>query len=294
MDQEIQCIDTLVDEPNEFGLFNLSFGHQLERYKFIDKNALSSILRKTYLIDFIQSCHKFKEKNSIGFVTFEGTDMRMQGIRHPCLNLEKVVMNDFEFSDKNIIVTGPNAGGKSTFIKSVLINALMCQTIGISTCFDCKTVPFDIIHSQINIPDAKGHESLFEAEMHRCLATLNMLKEHQNKHSLVVMDEIFNSTNPVEGISAAFAIAKKMSDYVNCKLIFTTHYAYLTKLAKTTNRFLNYRMNVMMDPRGNMSFPYKISRGVSKQYIALELLKKNGFDVDIIEEAIDIKKRLCV
>lgn len=294
MEQEIKCIDTLVDEPKDFGLLNLSFGHQLERYKFIDKTVLASILRKTYLIDFIQSCHKFKAQNDVDFVKFQGTSIDMGELRHPCLDPQKVVKNDFMFSNKNIIVTGPNAGGKSTFIKSILINALICQTIGISTCSECTTVCFDIIHSQINIPDAKGHESLFEAEMHRCLVTLNMLKEHQDKHSLVVMDEIFNSTNPVEGISAAFAIAKKMSEYENCKLVFTTHYSYLTKLAKTTDRFLNYRMNVVVDSEGNMSFPYKISKGVSKQYIALELLKKNGFDVDIIEEAIGIKNRLCV
>ena len=53
-------------------------------------------------------------------------------------------------------------------------------------------------------------------------------------------------------------------------------------------------MNVAKDDEGNMIFPYKINRGISRQYIALELLKNNGFDADIIEEALTIKNRLCV
>jgi DNA mismatch repair ATPase MutS len=104
------------------------------------------------------------------------------------------------------------------------------------------------------------------------------------------MDEIFNSTNPVEGISAAYAIVKKISEYTNCILIFTTHYVYLTKLAKT-NRFINYKMNVIIE-NNIINFPYKLVKGFSKQYIALELLKQNGFDEKIINDAIEIKNKL--
>jgi DNA mismatch repair ATPase MutS len=106
------------------------------------------------------------------------------------------------------------------------------------------------------------------------------------------MDEIFNSTNPVEGIAGAYAIAKKMSEYPNCVLLFTTHYIYLTKLKRTGN-FTNYRMNIVRDPQTNeIQYPYILSRGISKQYIALDLLKKNGFDEDVIAEALLIKDKL--
>jgi DNA mismatch repair protein MutS len=293
--EDIEYISRMTDHPKNFGLFNWTFGHQLERYKHVDKDILSSIVRKTYLIDVLLSCQKFKTQFDLSFVEFtEESKVDMKRLRHPCLDSSKVITNDFVLGNKNVIITGPNAGGKSTFIKAIMINALLCQTIGIATCSSCVMKPFSIIHSQINIPDAKGYESSFEAEMHRCLNHLNLLKNHSDKHTLVIMDEIFNSTNPIEGISAAYAIAKKIADQSSCKLVFTTHYGYLTKLAKGTNRFVNYRMNVAKDDEGNMIFPYKINRGISRQYIALELLKNNGFDADIIEEALTIKNRLCV
>ena len=107
------------------------------------------------------------------------------------------------------------------------------------------------------------------------------------------MDEIFNSTNPVEGIAGAYSIAKKMSEYDNNILIFTTHYIYLTKL-KRTGRFINYRMNVVRgDAPHDITYPYKLEEGVSKQYIALDLLRKNGFDDDIIDEAVRVRNVLA-
>jgi DNA mismatch repair protein MutS len=193
-------------------------------------------------------------------------------------------------SDNNAIITGPNAGGKSTFIKAVLINTLLAQTIGIVLSTNWSSTPFDYIHSQINLPDCKGQESLFEAEMYRCKFVLDFLRDNPNKRTLIVLDEIFNSTNPVEGIAGAYAIIQKIAEYPNALLLFTTHYSYLTKL-KSTGKFTNYKMNIERNDDGKISYPYKLSTGVSKQYIALELLAQNGFDPDIIQNAIDIKKK---
>jgi DNA mismatch repair protein MutS len=210
------------------------------------------------------------------------------------LDYDKVVKNDIFLDNEkpNAILTGPNAGGKSTFVKSLLINALLAQTVGISVASHAEVTPFSVISSQINIPDCKGYESLFEAEMYRCKNKLDLLQKHTgDSKCLFVMDEIFNSTNPVEGIAGAYAIAKKISEHTNCILVFTTHYVYLTKLRKT-GRFGNLKMNVERTTDGQISYPYKLSKGVSKQYIALDLLKKNGFDEDIITQAVSIKDRL--
>lgn len=271
-----------------------NFGRQLHDYKFMKKDIVTSLLLKTYVLDFVKTVTKYRQDNGYGYTHFVSSDkphMTVSGLRHPCLDKHLVVKNDFTWRDKNTIITGPNAGGKSTFIKTILINVVMSQTICLSPCDECCMTPFKNIVSQINIPDCKGKESLFEAEMHRCQSNLNLLKDHPDEFTLIVMDEIFNSTNPVEGISGAFAIAKQISKYQSCLLMFTTHYVYLTKLAKITNRFKNYHMNVIIDDE-SITFPYKLEKGYSRQYIALELLKKNGFDSDIIDEALEIKKRL--
>jgi DNA mismatch repair ATPase MutS len=131
--------------------------------------------------------------------------------------------------------------------------------------------------------------------MHRCKYNLDKLA--QNKHqmfSLIIMDEIFSSTNPVEAVAGAFAVCKKMASYATNILIFTTHFNYLTKLAKDpTHSFVNYRMGTHHNELTNdIQFTYKIEKGVNKHLLALELLKKTGFDSDILDDAINIKKLL--
>ena len=108
-----------------------------------------------------------------------------------------------------MVITGPNAGGKSTFIKSITINVLLSQTLGISAASNFKITPFSLINTYLNIPDVKGKESLFEAEMHRARDHIKMLdKLDKHQFSFVIMDEIFSSTNPEEGISGGYVYAK--------------------------------------------------------------------------------------
>jgi DNA mismatch repair ATPase MutS len=152
--------------------------------------------------------------------------------------------------------------------------------------------PLDMISAQIQTPDCTGYESLYQAEMHRCKDNLSALKSRREngEKSLIVMDEIFSSTNPLEAISGAYAVCKKMAEYEGNMLIFTTHFNYLTKLHKT-GKFVNYKMETLVNG-DDYAFTYKLVKGVNKHFLALELLKKNGFDADIIEEALVIKKRL--
>lgn len=274
-----------------------NFGQQLHTYMTLDKSIVKSLLLKCYMLESMWSITQFKNNYGVCYAEYiEDAFPRadFQECFHPCLALDRVVKNDICLGNSpanNAILTGPNAGGKSTFVKSLIVNALLAQTIGVCVASRAQLTPFAVINSQINIPDCKGYESLFEAEMYRCKYKLDLLKQHEDKRCLFVMDEIFNSTNPVEGIAGAYAIAKKMAEHPNCILVFTTHYVYLTKLHKT-GRFINLKMNVERGEGDIISYPYKLMKGVSKQYIALDLLKKNGFDESIIQEAIDIKERL--
>lgn len=274
-----------------------NFGKQLYNYLVINKNSILSILNKIYILDSLNSCLIYKNNNKLNYTQYVDNSnlpfMKIEGLYHPCLQNKSVVKNDILLGNNigNIIITGPNAGGKSTLIKSLIINVLLAQTIGFSNSNNSKITPYYNISTQINIPDDKGYESLFEAEMYRCKNKLELLKvQDKNKFTFLAMDEIFNSTNPIEGIAGAYAIAKKISEYSNTNLIFTTHYSYLTKLSKLYN-FTNFKMNIIKN-NNIIIYPYKITKGVSNQYIALELLKLNNFDNDIIEEALLIKNKL--
>ena len=278
----------------KFSLFS-NFGKHLYNYKNIQKQVIQSIMHKTYVLDCLASLVRFKSECGVGYTEFvQGGKPRLivEGLRH--VYIKDCVSNDLILGGKqpnNAIITGTNAGGKSVFIKSVLINYILAQTCGLSCCDISVLTPMKYIKSQINMPDATGYESLFECEMHRCKANLDQLKEYQDC-SLIVMDEIFSSTNPIEAISGAYAVCKKMSGYERNLLLFTTHFAYLTKLAKT-GKFVNYKLETIVEGE-DIHFTYKLVPGINKHYLALELLKKNGFDDDIIADALEVKKKLVV
>lgn len=275
-----------------------NFGKQLRTFKEFKTDNYLPLYKRTYILDTLNTIGKLKTKFNLNTPVYLSSDkphLLFKDVHHPCLHSKNPVSNNISFDKaNNILLTGPNAGGKSTIIKSVLSNILLAQTFGITFSKICEISPFKYITSQINIPDTKGKESLFEAEMFRAKDNLTML-EKEDGLSFIAMDEIFNSTNPIEGISGAYAIAKKMSTYKKNLSIISTHYVYLTKLAKESpSSFVNYCMNVRYDENGEITYPYKLKRGVSTQYIALELLKRNGFESSIIDEAIRIKNTLLL
>lgn len=276
-----------------------NFGNQLKLFKEFKPESYKPLYQQVYMLDAINSLVLAKNNLNLCDVTYvedgEKPVLQITDMRHPYLiklkGMDDVVCNTIDFKNRNIILTGPNAGGKSTLIKSVIIAILMAQTTTLAAATHCIISPFKYINSQINIPDCKGKESLFEAEMFRSKDNFEMLAK-QDGLSFIAMDEIFNSTNPVEGIAGAYAVAKKMSQFDKNLSLISTHYIYLTKLAKEfPEQFVNYKMNVNVID-SDIVYPYKLSSGVSKQYIALELLKKNGFNADIVEDALAIKNSI--
>jgi DNA mismatch repair ATPase MutS len=222
--------------------------------------------------------------------------INVEDMWHPYLNNEitdNTVKNSVDINN-NILITGPNAAGKSTFIKSIIINIILSQTIGISSSKKFELTPFNMIETYLHIPDTKGTSSLFEAEMLRSKDYIDKIKNMEdNKFSFIVLDEIFSSTNYIEGFSGAYAILKKISSFPNTLSITTTHYTDLEILEKDTKgKILNYKFDIDYNDNNEIIFNYKLKRGVSTQYIALELLKNNGFDKDVIETAIDICKKI--
>ena len=220
---------------------------------------------------------------------------KAENLWHSYLNPKSVVGNTIQMGGEfpnNIVITGPNAGGKSTFIKSLTLSILLSQTIGIVPAHEYEITPFYILNTYLNIPDCKGKESLFEAEMHRARDHINKLKKiDDNQFSFVVMDEIFSSTNPEEGIAGGYSIGEALGAYKNSISCITTHFSYITNLENTSD-FVNYKIPITRDEDNNIIYPYRLHKGVSEQYIALELLKQKGFDENIVKRAIDICKNL--
>jgi DNA mismatch repair protein MutS len=266
----------------------------------MNKTNITNIFHYTGIVDAILSIHNILDNSTknhpycfTDYLQTKKPKINIKNIWHPYLDDETTVKNNIDVKN-NILITGPNAGGKSTFIKSVIINIILSQTIGISSCSTFQMTPFHLIETYLHIPDSKGCSSLFEAEMFRSKEYIEKIKNlDNNKFSFIVLDEIFSSTNFVEGFSGAYSILKKISSFSNTLSITTTHYTDLEILEKDTKgKIVNYKFEVDHDEDGTILFNYLLKKGTSRQYIALELLKKNGFDDDVIEDAIEMCKKI--
>jgi DNA mismatch repair protein MutS len=150
--------------------------------------------------------------------------------------------------------------------------------------------PFAKIITYLNIADAQGVESGYQAEMNRAKALLDLIASlGEGQYCFVIMDEIFKSTNPQEGEAGAYAVAKNMATAENSICIIATHYKRLTELEQATNGVVkNYKVTVIKNPDGSFTYPYKLEEGFSTQQIALDLLSNAGFESSILQDAYSI------
>ena len=141
-----------------------------------------------------------------------------------CHNTEQIspVSNTISLS-KPLVITGPNASGKTTILKSVMLNMLLSQSIGAGCYREARVECFDELHSYINIPDTSGRDSLFQAEARRCKQMLDSIQSDETKQHLCVFDELYSGTNPYEARITARTLLKYLSNR-RTSFILTTHF----------------------------------------------------------------------
>lgn len=217
--------------------------------------------------------------------TFSDT-LEISEMFNPCILNDQITNSITLTKGTGLVITGPNAAGKSTFIKTLIINIILSQSLGICAAKNMTIYPFDYIGTYLNIPDTMGKESLFQTEMKQLLENINTIEKFNKdgKKTILIMDEMFSSTNYMEGVAGAYAIAKRLKTFENNITILTTHYNYLTKLE--TEGYINYYFNGFYDEINNkMIYDYKIKTGKNENNIAIELLQLNGFDNELVNDA---------
>lgn len=194
---------------------------------------------------------------------------------------------------QNIILTGPNAGGKSTFLTGVAIAVLLSQTFGIAPAQSCEMTPFSKINTYINITDdiAAG-KSLFLAEVDRFQYHLKLLKSLEPEaFSFTIFDEPFSGTNPIEGAAAEYSVLNYIANYANTLNIVATHYPIVMLLEEREPKkgFKNYKVYIKsIDKTGKIHYTYKVIPGASNQTIAIDILAEQGYQTAMLEQAKDI------
>ena len=151
----------------------------------------------------------------------------------PTLVNSNPVKNNYELK-KHMLITGPNAAGKTTLLKTTIFNIILSQQTGYGFYEKAEFEPYDMIHCYINIPDTSGRDSLFQAEARRCkeiLDKITVLEEgkHNKKRHFCVFDELYSGTNPYEAIGSAYAYLTFLNKYPNVNFVLTTHFLDLCK-----------------------------------------------------------------
>jgi len=254
----------------------------------------NNIILNTGKIDAYISILTLKKKYNLcypKFINSEKPELFIKDLYHPVVS--NPIKNTLKIKNKNkhVLITGANACGKSTFIKSVSLNILLSQTIGVCFANKFSHTPFAYFNTYLNLADCLGKESLFQAEMNRMQTNLKIVKKHKLPVFLAI-DEIFSSTNPDEATAGGYAICKAFAKNKNLITLITTHFRYLTNLEKEKCNFINYKFEGEILNNNNIKYNYKLLKGFSQQSFALKLLKNNGYDKSIIECAEEIIEKI--
>lgn len=210
-------------------------------------------------------------------VRYRGKGLSVKNLVHPLL--PNCISNNYENAGHGLL-TGPNRGGKSTFCKALGISIVSAQSWGIAWAESMTLQPFGAIHTALEPAGKLGHASTFEAEIVFAKSVL----QAPERPLFVMMDEIFHSTNAVDGIRASGVFLESLYTKQDVCSLISTHYRDLAE--QFSERASVYQM-VAHDGMP-LVYTYKIASGVSDKSSVDELLLFHG----LLATAVEVPRKL--
>ncbi len=210
--------------------------------------------------------------------------------RHPVVeqvSSEPFVANSVCFSSQRriLIITGPNMGGKSTYMRQIAIITLLAYAGSFVPAAEAQLGPIDRIFSRIGASDdLAGGRSTFMVEMEE---TANIL-HNATAQSLVLMDEIGRGTSTFDGLSLAWACAVELATRIHAFTLFATHYFELTTLPEEYSGIANVHLDAI-EHGDSIVFMHAVREGPANQSYGLQVASLAGVPQTVIQRA---KKRL--
>ncbi len=220
----------------------------------------------------------------------EERNIKIINARHPVIEKVmgkgKYVANDIKM-DKNtdiLIITGPNMGGKSTYMRTFALITILCQ-IGCYVPADyCETMLFNSIFTRIGASDdLVSGQSTFMVEM----AETNFALRHADQNSLLIFDEIGRGTATFDGMALAEAILEYIATQIGAKTLFSTHYHEITKIDEKIPTLKNIHVGVS-ENAGDVTFLYKVEDGAMNKSYGIHVASLASLPKSLLNRAKEI------
>jgi DNA mismatch repair protein MutS len=224
----------------------------------------------------------------------EGGDLEIVAGRHPVIEQQELsgvsdrfVPNDLYLNGTThavLVITGPNMGGKSTYLRQAALIALMAQMGSFVPARSARLGMVDRIFTRIGASDnlARGR-STFMVEMTETAAILNTA----TPRSLILLDEVGRGTSTYDGLAIAWAAIEYIHANTRAKTLFATHYHELTELAERLSGVKNYHVSVK-ESHGGIVFLRKVEEGSADKSYGIEVAKLAGLPNDVIVRAREV------
>jgi len=257
--------------------------------------ACQEVARVDLLLAFAETAEKHQYCRP---VCDDSLEMNIRQGRHPVV--EQLLDHDFIGNDtlangtdhQVLVLTGPNMGGKSTYLRQVALITLMAQAGGFVPADSARIGIADRIFTRVGASDnlARG-ESTFYMEMSE---TANILHQ-MSRSSLVILDEIGRGTSTYDGLSLAWAITEFLNNPQGPRprSIFATHYHQLTELEQNLPGLVNLRLEVK-EWEGKIIFLHKVGPGRSDKSYGIHVARLAGLPENVLERAQEILASLSM
>lgn len=295
-------INNKITSISEYSLYNiakmkeigriLKYFYELHADKSYNDAIMYSIGFNGYLdcIEGLQSNIRQDKMNYAEFITDTKKTM-FKNSYYACLSKTApkngklpLIKNTIKMN-KNLIITGPNASGKTTVLKSTLLNIILTQQFGCGFYDSAKLAPFKHIHCYLNIPDTSGRDSLFQAEARRCKDILDIINSAKRETHFCAFDELYSGTNPEEAETSATAFMLYLNKYPNVTSLLTTHFIKVCKKLDKVDGFKNHKM-VTHKIGDRIKYTYKLEKGISKIKGGINVLTDLNYPKEIIDNTV--------
>jgi DNA mismatch repair protein MutS len=238
-------------------------------------------------------------RNYVSPTLHDGDEIEIKGGRHPIVeafatsNTAAFIPNDLYLNnstDRLLIITGPNMGGKSTILRQAALIQILAQ-IGSFVPADHARLPMvDRIWTRVGASDdLAGGRSTFMVEMTETAAILH----NATPRSLILLDEVGRGTSTFDGLSIAWAVAEYLHDSSDhaAKTLFATHYHELTELAEKLPGAQNYQVTAA-EQDGEVVFLHKLERGKASKSYGIAVAQLAGLPADVLARAREVLEKL--